>query len=180
MATIYRVSNGHSATTGPTAKVATPVSGATQTMMQLVPGSVGLVVTAFEISFDGSAAATPLVVELCQTTTVPATALTAYVANDVTCANGVVDPGITAAGLTLGTGASGFATGSAPTEGSAVAPVRSGRLALVAPSNEYIYQWPLGQGFYVPVSGVLRVRVTNSNAGAFNCLCSVEFGLGGD
>ena len=46
-----------------------------------------------------------------------------------------------------------------------------------APTNQYLKQFPLGQGFYVPAAGVLRIRVTA--AVAVNAYCYVVIGLGG-
>jgi uncharacterized protein YaiE (UPF0345 family) len=172
VATLYRVNNGASAAAAANVKVTTGT--AIKTMLQVLQPSVGITVVEWGISFDGSAAATPIEVELCHTTTVAAT-VTAAVANDVTCLNGVADAGITAAGLTLSTTGTGYtSTG----EGSVVAPVRSGDLQLIAPTNQYVKQFPLGQGFYVPAAGVLRIRVTAG--AAVSAYCYVVFGLGGD
>jgi hypothetical protein len=125
-----------------------------------------LAVVEWGISFDGDAAGVPIECELIHTTTVAAT-VTALVANDVVL---FTDPLANTPGLTLSTSASGF-TSSA--EGSVVAPVRVGDYQLVAPSNQYLKQFPLGQEFVVPAAGVLRVRVTA--AVAVNAVCYVTF-----
>jgi len=172
MATLYRVNNGASAAAAAPAKVAT---GATiKTLLQLKAANTGLTVVEWGISFDGSAAATPIEVELIDTGTVAAT-VTAFVANDITCFSGVVDSGVTTGGLTISTVTSGY---TASGEGTVAAPVRSGDLQLVAPTNQYLKQFPLGQGFYVPQANYLRVRVT-APVGA-NAYCYVVYGLGGD
>jgi hypothetical protein len=121
------------------------------------------------ISFIGTTAATPIECELIQTTTVAAT-VTAYVANDITL---LTDPLANTPGLTLSTAGSGS---SASVEGSVVAPVRVGDYQQVAPTNQYLKQFPLDQEFVVPAAGVLRVRVTAGTT--IGCTCYVVFGLG--
>jgi uncharacterized protein YaiE (UPF0345 family) len=56
------------------------------------------------------------------------------------------------------------------------APVRSGDYQLVAPTSQYLKQFPLGQEFVVPAAGVLRIRVTA--AAAVNAVCYVVFSIG--
>ncbi|MDE1828484.1 MAG: hypothetical protein KGH65_04970 [Candidatus Micrarchaeota archaeon] len=170
---IYRVVNGASA--GAAAPVKVTTGAAIKTLLQLLHPTQGMQVTAWGISFDGSAAATPIEVELCTTGTVAAT-VTAFVANDVTTYDGPADANVASAGgLTLSTSGSGY---TASAEGSVVAPVRQGDLQLIAPTNQYLYQFPLGQEFYVPATNVLRVRVTAPSA--VNAYCWVNFKIGGD
>lgn len=163
---LYSVRNGASPTTAPTAKVTTGTS--TKTLLQLLHPNNALVVVEWGISFDGSAAATPIECELIHTTTVAAT-VTAFGANDVTLFS---DPAANVPGLTLSTAGSGF---TASAEGSVVAPVRVGDYQMVAPSNQYFKQFPLGQEFVVPAAGVLRVRVTAGTA--VNAVCYVVFAV---
>lgn len=163
----YRVYNGASPGAAAGAKVTTGTS--VKTMLQLLHPSLPLSVIEWGISFDGSAAATPIECELIHTTTVAAT-VTAYVANDVTLFS---DPSASVPGLTLSTSGSGFTS---TAEGSVVAPVRIGDYQLVAPTNQYVKQFPLGQEFNVPAAGVLRIRVTA--AAAVNCICYVTFTVG--
>lgn len=172
---LFRVQNATVATTA--APVKQPTGAAVRTMLQVLNANTPIVVVEWGISFDGSAAGTPIECELIHTTTVAATMSTALVANDVVCLNGESPANVTAGGLTLTTAGTAFAT-AAVTEGSVAAPVRGGDYQLVAPSNQYLKQFPLGQGFYVPAAGVLRVRVTA--AVSVNCYCYVTFGLGGD
>lgn len=112
-------------------------------------------------SFDGSAAATPGQVELFGTT-VGATMTTAYVNADITRFNDPLGPqqGDTS-NLPIdvtSTGTSGFAT-AAVTEGT-VANYRLGDLQMIAPTNQYIKQFPLGREFEIDSGNFLRVRVT--------------------
>lgn len=170
---IYRVVNGASA--GSAAPVKVTTGTAIKTLLQVLHPSQGMQVTAWGISFDGTSAATPGEIELCTTGTVAAT-VTAAVANDVTIYDGPTDSNVASAGgLTLSTSGTGY---TATVEGSVVAPVRSGDLQLISPTSQYVYQFPLGQEFYVPATHCLRVRVTF--AAAINAYCWVNFKIGGD
>src|SRR5487761_937469 len=111
----YRVYNGASPGAAAGAKATTGTS--VKTMLQLLHPSLPLSVIEWGISFDGSAAATPIECELGHTTTVAAT-VTAFVANDVTL---YTDPAANVPGLTLSTTGSGY---TASAEGTVVAPVR--------------------------------------------------------
>ena len=164
---LYRVDSGPSPTTAPLAKLATGT--ATKTLLQLVHTSLPLSIVEWGISFDASAAATPIECELIQTTTVAAT-VTAFVANYIT---QLTDPGGTAANVSLGTSASGY---NASAEGSVVAPVRVGDYQLVPPTSGFVKQFPLGQEFNVAPNGILRVRVTA--AATVNAVAYVVFAIG--
>jgi hypothetical protein len=164
---LYRVSNGASPGAAAGVKVTTGTS--IKTLLQLLHPNNAIRVVEWGISFDGFAAATPIECELIHTTTVAAT-VTAYVANDVTL---LTDPAANVPGLTLSTTGSGY---TASGEGSVVAPVRIGDYQLVAPTNQYLKQFPLGQEFVVPAAGVLRIRVTA--AAAVNAICYVTFAVG--
>jgi hypothetical protein len=164
---LYRVTNGPSPTTAPTPKVTTGTS--TKTLLQLTHASLPLSIVEWGISFDGSAAATPIECELIDTGTIAAT-VTAYVANDVTA---LTDPGGTAATINLGTAASGY---TASAEGSVAAPVRIGDYQLVAPTNQYLKQFPLGQEFNAIPGHMIRIRVTA--AAAVSAVCYVTFAIG--
>lgn len=167
--------NATAVTTAPPTKQ--PTGTSTRTMLQVLNANTPLVVIEWGVSFDASAAGTPVECELIHTTTIAATMSTALVANDVTCYSGEPPANVTAGGLTLSTTGTAFAT-AAVTEGSIVAPVRIGDTQNVAPTNQDYHQWPLGQGFYVPAAGVLRVRVTA--AATVNMWTYIKFGLGGD
>lgn len=157
----YIVYNSAMATTA--APVSQPTGTAIRTMMQLkFATGVQARIIAFGCSFDGSAAATPGKVELVETGAILCTITTAFAAADV---QPWGDPNATAntAGtsgvpLNLGTSASGFAT-AAGTEGTTVAS-RMAWCNLVAPTNQFDYQFPLGREFEVVPGNALRVRVT--------------------
>lgn len=169
MANTYTVFNGPMATTAAPASVAT--GAAVKTLLQLAP-AVPINVTAWGISFDGSAAATPGKCELIDTSTVFGT-VTAFVAADVQPQNDPNAPANTAGSsgtpLNLGTALSGYTCTS---EGTITA-TRMGDLQLVAPTNQYVQQFPLGREFRVPAGHALRVRVTFGTT--VNALAWVSF-----
>lgn len=161
----YIVRNGPMATTAAPAKVTTGT--AVKTLLQVAPSSGNpIIVREWGISFDGSAAATPIQCELLETGAVNAT-VTAYVANDVQPFLRQADVG--ASSITLGTAASGY---TATAEGTITA-TRHGDVQLVAPTNQYVKQYPLGQEFFVPGGRFLRIRVTAG--AAVNAWCYVIF-----
>ena len=152
-------------TTAGFVKVATGTS--IKTLLQLKPFN-SMKITAWGISFDGSAAATPILCELLETGTVFAT-VTASVDNDVLKLDRIADGTVSSiAGLTLGTSATGY-TSSA--EGSITA-TRLFDAQLVAPTNQYIYQFPLGQEPLLVVGNATRIRVTAGTT--VNAICWID------
>lgn len=163
MAKTYRIYNGPMVTTGSPASVATGT--AIKTLLQIAtPSTTPMRVTAWGISFDGSAAATPGKVELLQTDV--AATVTAAVANDIYRYN---DPNAPASLMTLGTTGTGY---TATAEGT-ITNTRQGDTQLIAPTGQYVYQFPLGREFEVPVSKFLRIRV--NFATTVNALCWIEW-----
>lgn len=156
----YIVFNSAQPTTA--ANVKQPTGTAVRTMIQIAPATgTPIRPIAWGCSFDGFAAALPGQVELFETT-VAATMSTAYAAGDIMPYS---DPNATAntAGgsgvpLNLSTATSGFAT-AAVTEGT-VANYRSAWAGLVAPTNQFDYQFPLGREFEVAPGKFFRLRVT--------------------
>jgi hypothetical protein len=172
MAQSYIVYNSSLATTA--APVKQPTGSAIRTMMQIAP-NVPIKVFEWGCSFDGSAAATPGEVELVDTGAVFATMSTAYVVGDVqtytdtnAAANTAGSGGVP---LGIGSALSGFATTSV-TEGSTTV-TRNGDLQLIAPTGQYLKQWPLGREFYVPAGHALRVRMTFGTT--VNAYCYILF-----
>lgn len=160
MERLYTTSN--TTATSTTAPVKQPTGTAIRTMLQLkVPTTSGIWITAWGISFDGSAAATPIQCELFGCTGA-ATMSTALVAADLMGLNqgGILEASTLVVG---GTANSAFATG-AVTEGT-VANYHLFDEELVAPTGQYVEQFPLGREPYVPsvyaaTQAYLRVRVT--------------------
>lgn len=165
----YIVYNGPMCTTAAPAKVTTGT--AIKTLLQIKP-AVPIRPIAWGISFDGSALATPGVVELIDTGAIFAT-VTASVAADVQPYGDPNAPvntaGTSGTPLNLGTAATGY---TATAEGTITA-TRMADLHQVDPVNEVSLQWPLGREFEVPAGDSLRVRVTFGTA--VNALCWVCF-----
>lgn len=163
---LYRVQNGPMPTTAAGVKVTTGT--AVKTMLQLLHPSLPLSVVEWGISFDGTAAATPIECELLTSGTVAAT-VTAYASADI---NQYTDPAASAPGLTLSTAGSGYTS----TAEGTITSTRIGDYQLVAPTNQYLKQFPLGQEFNVKAADVLRIRVTA--AAAVNAVCYCIFAVG--
>jgi hypothetical protein len=149
----------------PTTAALTPVTTGTaiKTLLQIAtPSSCELRICEWGISFDGSAAGTPIKVELIDTNV--AATVTAHVAAGVMSLN---DTGTVASRVTLGTAATGY---TATAEGTTTAS-RLLDYQQIAPTNQYVKPWPLGLEPEVAVSRFLRVRVTA--AAAVNAVCYV-------
>lgn len=164
MATLYFAANGAMPTTAALSSITTGT--AIKTLLQIAPSATRPIkVVEWGISFDGSAAATPIKCELVQTDV--AATVTAF-ANSTADVQPYDDPNGPKSTVTLGsTTGSGF---TATAEGTITA-TRYGDLQLIAPTNQYVKQWPLGREFQVPVSKFLRVRVTAG--AAVNAYCYV-------
>lgn len=165
MAYKYLILNGPSPTTAAQAVVATGTS--IKTMLQVKMGGTitgkGTIVE-WGISFEGEAAATPIKCELLSTMAIAAT-VTAHVAAgivnldpkaEVTADNLPFDFGTTETGFT----ASGEGT---------VTATRMLDAQLIAPTNQYIKQWPLGREPEFDADEFIRIRVTA--AADENCYC---------
>lgn len=146
--TVFWAHNGAAPTTASAVKVTTGT--AIKTLLQVAtPSTVTIKVVAWGISFDGSAAATPIEVELIQTdVAATVTSFTPQAYN--------LSADAPASLCVGGTSATGY---TASAEGTITA-TRYGDLQLISPTNQYVYQFPLGREFFVPVSKFLRVRVT--------------------
>lgn len=145
----YTVLNG--AVPGAAAAVPITTGTAIKTMLQIQAGAtVALRIVEWWTEFDGSAAATPIKVEVLGHTTGPQTTLTTYAAADVAKAN---DPNAGASAITLASNASGF--GTAATEVTPTGTVRNLATHFVPPTSGIYIQYPLGRepeqagGFYV-------------------------------
>ena len=152
------------------APVKQPTGTAVRTMLQLATTTLeGLYIVEWGISFDGSAAAAPIQVELFGCTGA-ATMSTALAAVDV---QNVANPGGAAVNaLQFGAALSGFAT-AAVTEGT-VANYRAFDIQQVAPTSQYVKQYPLGREPAALLSTFVRVRVTA--AATVNAYTYIIFG----
>lgn len=163
---LYLVANGPMQTTAAFAKVTT--GNTIKTMLQLKPFNCCKIVE-WGISFDGFAAALPIAVELIDTGTVFGT-VTASVDADCTKLSSVEDAVASVAGLTMGTSATGYTCTS---EGSITA-VRNFDIQLIAPTNQYVKQFPLGREPKCIIGNAVRIRVTAGTAVNAYCYIVVE------
>lgn len=152
----YLIANGPMPTTAAFVKVTTGT--AIKTMLQVKPGAtVNAKIVEWGISFDGSAAATPIVVELIEAdvaATVTASASADITKYDADALNGG-DP--TTALIAVGTTSTGYTSTS---EGSITAIRNLDAPQLIAPTNQYIKQFPLGERPVIQASKFARIRVT--------------------
>lgn len=160
----FTIWNGPAPTTAKQAAVTTGT--AIKTMLQVLASATKpFKIIEWGISFDGSAAATPISCELLETDV--AATVTAHVAAGIVKTDGEAlacgDP--TTNLFPVGTAHTGY-TGSA--EGSITA-TRQFDAQLVAPTNQYVKQFPLGREPVVQAGKWARIRV---HAGAaVNALC---------
>jgi hypothetical protein len=166
----FLIANGPMQTTAAFAPVATGT--AIKTLLQVKPSAtLSLKIIEWGISFDGSAAATPGKVELIETDV--AATVTASVANDITKYDGLAlnggDP--TTNLIQVGTTATGY---SASGEGSITAVRNLDGPQLIAPTNQYIKQFPLGREPVVQIAKFMRIRVTFGTSVNAYCYVIVE------
>jgi hypothetical protein len=163
---LYWAANAPMATTAAPASVATGTS--IKTLLQIAsPSTRTLRVVEWGISFDGSAAATPIKCELIQTDV--AATVTAHTSTGVQPFN---DPNAPASLVSLGVSATGYTS---TAEGTPTA-TRTFDLQLIAPTSQYVKMWPLDTEPQLPVSKFLRVRVTA--AATVNAYCYVVWAEG--
>jgi hypothetical protein len=157
----------------PTTAALTPVTTGTaiKTMLQIVP-ALPITIVEWGVSFNGTAANTPGVVELIDTGTVAAT-VTAYATADVmtygSASSAANTSGSSGTPLNLGTALSGY---TASAEGSTTATRLLGG-GQIAPTTQYEKPLPLQREATVPTGHVLRVRMTFGTA--VSALCYVIF-----
>lgn len=163
---LYKIWNGASPTTG--SFVAVTTGTALKTLLQVKPGATQVVtMKEWGISFDGSAAATPGIVTATVTDT--AATVTAHVAAGIN----KYDQAAIAAGdpttniVAVGTTSTGYTASGEGTVGTN----RICDTHFIAPTNQLIYQFPLGVGFTVQPGEFFRIRVTFG--AAINAICYV-------
>lgn len=166
----YLIGNGPMQTTAAFAPVTTGT--VIKTMLQ-VKGVIPFRVVEWGFSFDGSSAATPGKCELIETGTVFGT-VTAAVNADITQYDGEAisfgDP--TTALITVGTSATGYTCTS---EGSITAVRNLDGPQLIAPTNQYPKQFPLGYRPLISAAKALRIRCTFGTAVNAYCYVIIEF-----
>lgn len=140
---------------------------AVKTMLQVKPGATVIArVIEWGISFDGSAAATPGKVELIETDV--AATVTAAAAADITKydSDALMGGDPTTALFSVGTTATGY---TASGEGSITAVRNLAGPQLIAPTNQFIQQFPLGREPIIQAGKFGRIRVTFGSA--INAYC---------
>lgn len=147
---LYLITNGPMPTTAAQAVVTTGT--AIKTLLQLKPLQIAKVVE-WGISFDGFAAAAPIKVELLESDV--AATVTASVEADIVKLD---DPGsiLSTDSMTLGTAATGY---NASAEGASTV-IRMLDFQLIAPTSQYIKQFPLGREPKIQKGKFGRIRVT--------------------
>ena len=167
MAELYLIVNGARPTTA--AQVAVTTGTSIKTMLQ-VKLNANIVqrakIVEWGISFDGSAAATPINVELLSTKTVKAT-ITEHVASGII----NLDPlaGAPTDDNPFAFGAAGDETGYTATAEGTVTDTRPLDPQLIPPTGQYIKQWPLGREPEFAPTEFIRIRVTAG--AAVNAIC---------
>lgn len=165
---ILLIANGPMQTTAAFAAVTTGTT--IKTMLQVKPSAtLAMRILEWGISFDGSAAATPIKVELIETDV--AATVTASVAADITKIDGdaIACGDVTTNLIVVGTTSTGYTSTS---EGSTTAIRNLAGPQFVAPTNQFIQEFALGREPVVAVSKFMRIRVTAG--AAVNCYCYVK------
>lgn len=163
---IYAIYNGPAPTTA--SQVAVTTGTAIKTLLQVKPGATQIAkVLEWGISFDGSAAATPGIVELCVTDV--AATVTAHVAGGIH----KFDSEALAGGdpTTNLFSVSTTATGYTSTAEGTITAVRLGDVQHISPTNQYVKQFPLGREFTINPGEFMRIRV--KFAAAINAIAYV-------
>lgn len=169
---LYQVFNGPAPTTASFAAVTTGTN--IKTMLQVkLGGSTNQVgkIKEWGISFDGSAAATPIECELLSTGTVAAT-ITEFVAADIF---NIGDPnaGAVTDDFPLAFTAAGDESGYTASAEGTITATKLYDVQFVAPTNQYVKQFPLGLEPCWKASDFLRIRV--KAGAAVNCICYIIF-----
>jgi hypothetical protein len=166
---IYTIYNGPAPTTA--AQVVVSTGTAIKTLLQVKPGATkNAKIIEWGISFDGSVAAVPIKCELLETDV--AATVTASAAADIvkTDDNALTGGDPTTALIAVGTTSTGY---TASAEGSITA-TRMFDAQLIAPTNQYVKQFPLGREPTIQISKFGRIRVTAPAAVNAYCYMVVE------
>lgn len=166
---LYLIANGPAPTTA--AQLAVTTGTAIKTMLQVKPSATILAkIVEWGISFDGSAAATPIKCELLETDV--AATVTASVAADIVKldANALSGGDPTTNLIQVGATSTGYTS----TAEGTITSVRMLDVQFVAPTNQYVKQFPLGREPVIQISKLGRIRVTAGVAVNAYCYMIVE------
>lgn len=166
---LYLIANGPAPTTA--AQVFVTTGTVIKTMLQLASSATKpFKIVEWGISFDGFAAAAPIRCELVETDV--ASTVTAHVTAGIIRLDGEAlaggDPVTNL--LPVGTALTGY---TATAEGT-IAATRMLDVQLIAPTNQYVKQFPLGREPIVQISKFARIRVTAAAAVNAYCYMIVE------
>lgn len=166
---LYYIPNG--AAGGAAAPVVVTTAAVIKTLLQVQPSATTIArIVEWGISFSGSAAATPIAVELCETS--GAATVTASATGDIT----KYDAAALAGGdpvtnlIQVGTTNTGYTASGEGTPGT----VRAWETQLIAPTGMYVKQFPLGREPVIQVGKFARIRVTAPVAVNAYCYMIVE------
>lgn len=165
---ILLIPNGPMQTTGAFAAVTTGTS--IKTMLQVKPSAtLTMKILEWGISFDGSAAATPIKVELIETDV--AATVTASVAADITKIDGaaLMCGDVTTNLIQVGTTSTGYTSSG---EGSITSIRNLDAPQFIAPTNQFIHEFALGREPIVQIAKFARIRLTAG--AAVNCYCYMK------
>lgn len=168
---LYLIGNGPMQTTAAFAAVTTGTS--IKTMLQVkASATIAAKIVEWGISFDGSAAATPGKVELIETDV--AATVTAAVAADITKldSDSLVGGDQTTNLIQVGTTSTGY---TATAEGTITVVRNLAGPQFIAPSSQFIQQFPLGREPVIQIGKFGRIRVTF--AAAVNAYCYVVISI---
>tara|TARA_R110000868_G_scaffold247205_1_gene503683 strand:- start:331 stop:840 length:510 start_codon:yes stop_codon:yes gene_type:complete len=166
---LYMIFNG--AASGAAQPVVVTTGTAIKTLLQVASSAtITARIVEWGVSFDGSAAAAPIKVELLETS--GAATVTASVSADIC----KMDAAALAGGdpvtnlLPVGTTSTGYTASGEGTPGTC----RTWDVQLIAPTNQYIKQFPLGREPVIQISKFARIRVTAAAAVNAYCYMVVE------
>lgn len=166
---LFSIFNGAMQTTAAPVKVAVSTI---KTMLQVKPANVPGRIVEWGCSFDASVAATPGQVELIDSATVAATG-TATASADITQVDAeAVQANINTTFFTLSTITTCY---TATIEGSVAAVRNLAGPQMIAPTNQFIEQFPLGYRPYLLVANYMRIRATFGSSVSMYCYVLVEF-----
>lgn len=166
MAELYLITNGAVSGAAQQVTVATGTSIITLLQVKLGLAANRGKVVEWGISFNGSAAAVPINCELVETSL--AATVTAHVAAGIANLDPLATTPTTGNPFTFTTITTGYTSTS---ENAASGTFRPMDIQLVAPTNQYLKQWPLGREPMMDQTKYLRIRVTAPVT--VNALCYV-------
>ena len=167
MSELYLIANGPSPTTA--SQVAVTTGTSIKTLLQVKMGATitgRAKIVEWGISFGGSVAAAPINVELLSTMAVGAR-VTANVAAGIVNLDSAAEAPADVLPFDFGTDETGYTSSAEDT----VTATRAFDVQLIAPTNQYIKQWPLGREPMFDADEHLRIRV--KAAAAVNAICYV-------